>query len=541
MLVPWHKRIVTSPLRADLQAISGVRAGEILAGKYRVERIIGVGGMGAVVAARHADLETRVAIKFLLPEMLDNRDALSRFAREARAAARIASEHVVRVHDVGTLPNGAPYMVMEYLEGRDLAAWLRERGPAPVEQAVDFVLQACLAVAEAHGMGIVHRDLKPANLFCVRRSDGRPAIKVLDFGISKVSAPDVGVSGSATSVNAILGSPYYMSPEQMQSAKEVDSRTDIWALGVIAFELLTGQLPFPGKTYIEIMLKVASNPPPSARDFRASVPEPLAAAIGRCLEKDRGARYPDVAELATALEPFGSNGASLAVERIVGIIRGAGRASRSSPPSGPATDPTVRSDRAVAGRSSRPAQAPASEIRVKGSVMLGVLQAARDVDQGLREATIRELTGELAECVRSGGPIASAWYPVAWHREILGVIARREGAARLREVVRRSTRDSVGRIHKVVIRMLTPDTLISRSSNLFSSFFEGTFSAQRQGEGLTRIEWKGCHGFDRNCWQAQIHTVEELVAMSGAKLLRKSVLRGGEDGDPDMMLEVSRK
>lgn len=171
----------------DPQELLGVGEGDVLAGKYRVERILGVGGMGAVVAARHLQLDSKVALKFLLPAMLGDREAVERFAREARAAVQITNEHVARVTDVGTLDNGAPYIVMEYLEGGDLAAWVQERGALPIEQAIDFVLQSCIAVADAHALGIIHRDLKPANLFCVRRSDGQLCIKVLDFGISKVT------------------------------------------------------------------------------------------------------------------------------------------------------------------------------------------------------------------------------------------------------------------------------------------------------------------------------------------------------------------
>src|SRR6478752_489071 len=159
--------------------------GEVLAGKYRIERVLGQGGMGIVVAATHLQLGERVALKFLLPEALSNPLAVERFAREARAAVKIKSEHVARVSDVGTLENGAPYMVMEYLDGSDLAAWLTQRGRLPVEQAVEFVLQASEAIAEAHSLGIVHRDLKPANLFVTRRPDGALSVKVLDFGISK--------------------------------------------------------------------------------------------------------------------------------------------------------------------------------------------------------------------------------------------------------------------------------------------------------------------------------------------------------------------
>src|SRR4051794_37656982 len=201
-----------------------VKEGELLAGKYRVDKVLGVGGMGVVVAAHHIQLDDRVAIKFLLPETLGNGDAVMRFAREARAAVKIKSEHVARVTDVGTLENGAPYMVMEYLEGGDLAAWLQDRGRLPVELAVDLLLQACEAIAEAHAIGIVHRDLKPANLFVARLPGGVQSVKVLDFGISKMTGFSAsGGESSATKTSALLGSPLYMSPEQMRSSKDVDA------------------------------------------------------------------------------------------------------------------------------------------------------------------------------------------------------------------------------------------------------------------------------------------------------------------------------
>jgi serine/threonine protein kinase len=205
-------------IQGDSNSAAGVREGDILAGKYRVERVLGIGGMGVVVAAHHIHLDEKVALKFLLPEALGNTEAVARFAREARAAVKIKSEHVARVIDVGRLENGAPYMVMEYLEGTDLAAWLQERGVMPPEQAVEFVLQACEAIAEAHALGIVHRDLKPANLFCIRRADGRLSVKVLDFGISKITAARGGAKRevSTTRASALVGSPVYMSPEQMQ-------------------------------------------------------------------------------------------------------------------------------------------------------------------------------------------------------------------------------------------------------------------------------------------------------------------------------------
>jgi serine/threonine-protein kinase len=305
-------------------AAQAVREGEIIAGKYRVERVLGVGGMGVVVAAHHVQLDEKVAIKFLLPQMLKSPEVVARFAREARAAVKIKSEHVARVHDVGTLETGAPYMVMEYLEGGDLAAMLQQKGALPIEQAVEFVLQACVAVADAHALGIVHRDLKPANLFCVRRTDGQLSIKVLDFGISKTLDTSGMSSGSFTRTSAMMGSPLYMSPEQMRTPKDIDTRSDLWALGMILFELTTGRPAFEADTMTELVLKVTSEPVPSIRTLRPDVPEGLEAVVLKCLEKDRTQRYPNVAELALGLLPFAPKRAKASVERITGIIQAAG-------------------------------------------------------------------------------------------------------------------------------------------------------------------------------------------------------------------------
>ncbi len=304
----------------------GVKAGDVLVGKYRVERVLGAGGMGVVVAAHHIQLDEKVALKFLLPEALRSPEAAARFLREAQAAVKIKSEHVARVSDVGQLESGAPYMVMEYLEGGDLSGWLEDRGPMPAEQAVEFVLQACEAIAEAHALGIVHRDLKPANLFCVRRADTRLSVKVLDFGISKVTG-GAKADASMTRTTSVMGSPMYMSPEQMQASRQVDSRTDIWSLGVILFELLSGRLPFEAEAVTELAIKIATLPPESLRSLRPEVPIGLEQVVLRCLEKDRERRFPDVGALATALEAYGPTWARPSVERIcrtVGAASGSG-------------------------------------------------------------------------------------------------------------------------------------------------------------------------------------------------------------------------
>ena len=284
-----------------------VKAGDILDGKYQIERILGLGGMGVVVAARHLQLEQRVAIKFVLPGAIFNAEAMQRFAREARAAVKLRSEHVARVLDVGTMQQGMPYMVMEYLEGRDLGDLIENQGPLRPTDAADFVLQACEAIAEAHASGIIHRDLKPRNLFVTHAVDGKPLVKVLDFGISKQTAMGSSAGDlSLTSTTTVMGSPNYMSPEQLRSAKTVDARTDIWAIGVIIYELLTGAVPFVAETVTQLTAMVLQDPPRPLEELRKDLPPGLSRVVARCLEKDPAKRYGSVAELAQELEPFGS-------------------------------------------------------------------------------------------------------------------------------------------------------------------------------------------------------------------------------------------
>jgi serine/threonine-protein kinase len=280
---------------------SAPQPGQTLAGKYLVEEVLGVGGMGVVVAAKHLQLEQRVAIKYLLPAALLNPEVVERFAREARAAAKIRGEHVARVIDVGQFEDGAPYMVMEHLEGHDLAKHLETHGPLPIEDAIRFLLETCEALAEAHAAKIVHRDLKPSNLFLATQPDKSAIIKVLDFGISKTGdAP----SAALTKTSALMGTAFYMSPEQLTSPKGVDHRSDIWALGVILYELLAGRPPFIGESVPEIIGAILTNEPDGIRTLRAEVPLGLELVIAKCMQSKAAHRYQNVAELAAALGPY---------------------------------------------------------------------------------------------------------------------------------------------------------------------------------------------------------------------------------------------
>jgi serine/threonine protein kinase len=277
-----------------------VEVGDVIAGKYRVERVLGQGGMGMVVAATHIELDQLVAIKFLLPAAAANKSAVERFAREARASAKLRSDNVVHVTDVGTFDSGEPFIVMEYLEGQDLGQLLRAGGPLAIDDAVDYILQVCAALAEAHAAGIVHRDLKPANLFLAERQDTVRVVKVVDFGISKVTA--VIPTGKITNTQDLMGSPLYMSPEQLSLSHDIDGRSDIWSLGIILYELIGGVPPFQDEGLPQLVTAVLVRPaPPIARE---GLSPGLAAVIARCLEKDPAARYASVGEFATALAEF---------------------------------------------------------------------------------------------------------------------------------------------------------------------------------------------------------------------------------------------
>jgi serine/threonine-protein kinase len=295
---------------------AGVGIGEIFLEKYRVDAILGHGGMGVVALCTHLALNERVAIKMLRSDVLDDVDAVERFMREAQAAVKLKSEFVARVTDVGRSAANAPYMVMEYLEGHDLGALLTERGCIGTPWAVEITLQACEALTEAHSIGIVHRDIKPTNLFVTWRPDGSALVKVLDFGISK--SPIVSAM-QLTLTQSLLGTPAYMSPEQMRSARTVDARTDLWSLGTVLYEMLEGRRPFEAESFSEMCVKVAVEPPRAM----TNTPRELQQVVLRCLEKTPEQRYASMAELARDLVTFSNDPhqAQVLVERMSRMLR----------------------------------------------------------------------------------------------------------------------------------------------------------------------------------------------------------------------------
>jgi serine/threonine-protein kinase len=330
--------------------------GDLIDGKYRVERVLGQGAMGCVVAAYHTLLDLEVAVKVLSSELLRHEKAVERFMREARAVARLKSEHVARVMDVGTLAGGQPYIVMELLEGEDLDRMVIRTGPFPVERAVDFALQALEAVAHAHAAGVVHRDLKPANLFLTTAPDGREVLKVLDFGVAKLAEPPATANapaspaspaspGALTGEHAALGSPGFMAPEQVRCSRDIDERADVWAMGVVLYEVLTGRSAFDGDSVGEIFGAILHTDPKPPRSLRPDLPAGLDEAVMRCLRRGRELRFQSVAELAAAIEPYGSGALSEYPARIARTLERATRMSdpgRSSrPPAVTATPPPV--------------------------------------------------------------------------------------------------------------------------------------------------------------------------------------------------------
>jgi len=342
-------RVPTHALR-DVQSGSALRvtAGEIINGKYLIESLLGEGGVGIVAAARNIELDERVALKFLRPEMIGQTEIVARFMREAKAACSIKSEYVATVFDVGSLPDGSPFLVMEYLEGSNLGEVVEARGTLGCREAAEYIMQACEGLAVAHAKGVVHRDIKPENLFLTSRA-GMSIIKVLDFGISKAVLTGSIFGGALPQVRTInlMGTPLYMSPEQIRSAAGGDMRSDIWALGMVLYELLTGTLPLSAPTITELCAAVLEAPLVSITSYRDDLPEEYVRALERCIERDPAKRFQNVAEMAVAFMPFAPKRARICAERATLALRAVGMIDEGSfgllssfpPPSHPASAP----------------------------------------------------------------------------------------------------------------------------------------------------------------------------------------------------------
>ncbi len=320
--------------------------GAVLDGRFEVLRLIGRGAMGIVLEAKHLGLRQRVALKVLRPDAAASPGVAARFVREAHAAARLKSEHVVRIMDVGKLASGLPYIVMEHLQGADLARRLLEKHRLGLDEVTDYLFQTLEALAEAHRAGVIHRDLKPANLFVARLPGHTHCIKVLDFGISKLSTLGVTTETEITAASTLLGSPLYMSPEQLEDARAVEPASDIWSLGVIAYELLSGTLPFQADTLAELLDVMRKGERARLTDLCPGVPPEYAHVIERCLEADPQRRFASAKALTVALAPWANTPERMvSVERILHVRSSRPASARDSGPAARSAENRSPSDR----------------------------------------------------------------------------------------------------------------------------------------------------------------------------------------------------
>jgi serine/threonine-protein kinase len=289
--------------------------GTLVAGKLRVVRLLGQGGMGAVYEVEHEFTKHRRALKLLHADMLHHPNVVARFLREASAAGRIGNKHIIESFDAGTLESGEPYLVMELLDGETLEAKLERDGTLSLEEIADLLGQACDGVQAAHDAGIVHRDLKPENLFTIQRRDG-PLVKILDFGISKFD-PAVTGADAVTREGSTLGTPYYMSPEQVNGDKELDARADVYALGVILYECASGRRPYEASALPRLSVLIHEGKPTPLGELRPDLPAAFVEVVARAMAKDRNRRFARAADLGDALASFGSSALDVTVEQPV--------------------------------------------------------------------------------------------------------------------------------------------------------------------------------------------------------------------------------
>ncbi|MFO0569062.1 MAG: protein kinase [Polyangiaceae bacterium] len=391
--------------------MSTLEPGAVVAGRYRIEALLGEGGMGRVHLARHVELGERVALKVLRRDRPLGPDAEERLRREAKAVARMRGENIAKVTDAGLDPVAGPFIVMEHVAGRSLGELLETDAPLGVERVADWGIQICVALAEAHGLGIVHRDIKPSNLRLTTRPDGSPLVKVLDFGIAKVDHLAV---HTLTETASMLGSPHYMSPEQLREAREVDTRTDLWSLGVVLYELSTGRRPFEAFTMAGVVSAIAADEPVSPREHREELPEGLANTVLRMLAKDPDRRFASAVDVAEALAPFGSSDAHALVGRAKAIAA-APRGWTDPPPAAPPSTPIEESIATVAATATEHAvRTPAAPARPRLPFAAAALAALALGAFGVsRIPATRSATAAPPALPATPGPEATAVVPTS--------------------------------------------------------------------------------------------------------------------------------
>jgi serine/threonine-protein kinase len=376
--------------------------GDVIDGKYQIDRMLGEGGMGAVAKAIHLLRRAPVALKFMSPNVMAIPQAVERFLNEGVAASQIDSDHVVHIFDVGKLPSGSPYLVMEYMEGHDIAEVLAREGKPGIEtqRAIYFVVQALRGLQVAHDAGIIHRDMKPSNCFVINKEGEPDFVKLLDFGISKVGQ---GKSASLTQTNSALGTPLYMSPEQAKSPRDVDLRSDLYSVGVILYELLTGVTPFTSESgeFTEILFKLFTTDPPPIRSLRPDLPPELAAVVHKALARDPNQRYSSAADFAMALEPWADARAVHVIQRLRAHQPGRG-SQLPSESQLPAGSSVAAFSRLGVGTGTSPART--NETSPSGGYTQGQRHAALPEAQASRAATPREAVA-ATQLGKANGPL----------------------------------------------------------------------------------------------------------------------------------------
>ena len=375
------------------------RVGRTAGGKYKLVRLLGSGGMGEVYEAQHSIIGRRFAIKFLHPLLAGNSEVVARFQREAQAAGSLENENIAAVVDAGTADDGAPYLVMEYLDGEDLAHLLVRGGPLPVPRAAYIVIQACRGLAAAHSRGIVHRDLKPENLFICKRNDGSDLVKVLDFGIAKLHTGRAGTG--LTQTGTTMGTPFYMSMEQARGAKEVDQRTDIYALGVILYEILSGAKPHPGESYNEILYHVLTQEPAPLDSIRSGLPPGLSAVVQKAMAREAADRYASAADLMEELILFAGRAVTPLRSQVgLAAVQGATMQSPVSLPAMAVSAPTPPPEEPVA----RPARGRSRVVVWASSAAVVVLLVAMGLWLGLHREPRRQAVTAAPSALAAPAP-----------------------------------------------------------------------------------------------------------------------------------------